>query len=113
MSALTELSSGLLQVTVTRKETILIISAKVISNAEAGGCLGPGVSELPPLLVRLVLVDDLLDDVLGGRVGPETCPTNDVVPATPSEVRPDLTDCLLTCRSRRVERGGPDQGWPV
>ena len=64
--ALTELSSGLLPVTETRKETILIISTiKLISDTEAGvWCLGPGVSVFPPLPDRLVLVDDLLDDVL-------------------------------------------------
>ena len=80
--ALTELSSGLLPVTETRKETILIISVKMISHAEAGGCLGPGIGVLPLLLVRLVLIDDLLDNVLRGRVSPEAGPTNDVIPAT-------------------------------
>ena len=50
--------------TETGKETVLIISVELISRAEAGGSLGPGVSVFPPLLVGLVLVDDLLDDVL-------------------------------------------------
>ena len=88
---LAELSSGLLLVTETRKETILIISVKMISHAEAGGCLGPGIGVLPPLLVRLVLIDDLLDNVLRGRVSPEASPTNDVIPATQHTVRSDLT----------------------
>ena len=68
--------------TETGKEAVLIISVELISRAEAGGSLGPGVSVFSPLLVGLVLVDDLLDDVLRGRVSPETCPTNDVVSAT-------------------------------
>ena len=79
---LTELSSGLLLVTETMKETILIITVRLISNAETGtGCLGPGVSVFPPLFLRLVLIDDLLDDVLRGRVSSLTCPANNVVPA--------------------------------
>ena len=54
---------------------------ELISHAEVGRCLGPGISVLPPLLVRLILIDDLLDDVLRGWVSTETCPANDVVPA--------------------------------
>ena len=78
----TELSSGLHMVNKTRKETILNISAKLISNTETGtGCLGPSVSVFPPIFLRLVLIDDLLDDVLWGRVSTQTCPANDVVPA--------------------------------
>ena len=60
---------------------------ELTSHAEVGRCLGPGISVFSPLSARLVLIDDLLDDVLRGRVSPEPCPPNDVIPATLSQVR--------------------------